>query len=311
MPGLKQESESFFSSREFISAVASVSGAGYRALPLPVDGSGPARTMYALAARRRLQTRSLQLAPYGLWASPGWDAALEDATVSRLLDVLQGLRTRDFRWHVRFDHLTLASKLMDAGLTWSRVSTRVLYLDRDHDSQLRKYNATIRNQIRRCAKSDVKVRCVSGGPAVDEYYRVHTEIATAKSFKTVYPSRLIKKLVENCNSTRLFVAEYEDRVIAGGIFFWDGCSILHWHGAADRNYNRFFPTCGLLNAVIQWASEQGATFFDFGSSAGIASLDSFKSFWGAMTESHWCFEWRNPGWDRLSRLASRVRRMLA
>jgi hypothetical protein len=305
------DSQSYFSTLEFVTAVASVSGAGCSAHSVPVRSSGPARTMYALASRRRFGTRSLALAPYGLWASPGWSAGLEDATVVELLSRIQGPRTRDFTWNVRFDHTQLAEKLSAAGLNARRDPTRVLHLTGDHDATFRQYNTTIRNQVRRSMKSGLKVRSASSSSDVRQYYQMHAALAASKAFRTHYPLELFQRLVGPGGSGHLFVAEYEGRIVAGGFFFWDGCSVVYWHGGADRNYNHIFPTCGLCDTVIRWAGENGARFFNFGASAGIDSLDTFKSFWGAKTEWNWSFEWRNPAWTSLSKAASLLRRRAA
>ena len=48
------------------------------------------------------------------------------------------------------------------------------------------------------------------------------------------------------------------------------------------------------------------SFVDFGGSAGIASLEQFKSSWGARPEMNWVFEWKNPLWASLSALKSRL-----
>jgi hypothetical protein len=301
------DSQSYFSTFEFVTAVVSVSGAACSAHSVPVRSSGPARTMYGLASRRSFGSRSIMLAPYGLWASPGWSTGLEDATIVELLSHLQGLRTRDFTWNVRFDHAQLAEKLSAAGLRATRNATRILHFTGNHEATFRNYHATIRNHIRRSIKSGLQVRSSSDSSDVKEYYEMHAVLAASKAFRTHYPLELFQQLVGAGGSGRLFVAEYEGRIVAGGVFFWDGRSVVYWHGGADRRYNHIFPTCGLFDTVIRWAAENGAQFFNFGASAGINSLDTFKSFWGATTEWNWSFEWRNPVWIQLSKAASLLR----
>lgn len=292
----------YFSSFPFIAAVASTLGPGHRPYALPVRDSGRPRHIYALDHRERFGSRYLSLAPYWLWASPGWDGDLSAAAVNGILACLKTPLTRGFTWDVRFDHSALAKRLLMAGLFLKRTSTHVLRLDCDYGSAFQKYNMSTRQNVRKSLRAGVRVREAWTRTDIDEYYRVHSKLADSKEFQVRYPVGLLYKLVEDRSSVRLLVAEYGGCLIAGGVFLRDGCSVLYWHSAGDRTYSKFFPTYAVLDSAIQWACQIGAEFFNFGGSAGIASLEAFKSNWGATVEWNWSFEWRNPIWSGLSRV---------
>jgi len=55
----------------------------------------------------------------------------------------------------------------------------------------------------------------------------------------------------------------------------------------------------------------GVDFFNFGNSGANSnnSLALFKSHWGTHIEHDWIFTWRNPVWDKASKVKRRVRRV--
>ncbi len=155
----------------------------------------------------------------------------------------------------------------------------------------------------------VTVKEATSPEAIAQYYQIYTRVAEQRGgYRFIYPLELFLVLVENRNIVRLLVAVHEGRIIGGGLFFRDGNSILYWHGASDREFSRCYPSCAVLDRAIGWACESGATFFNFGGSVGIPSLDRFKSFWGARTELNWEFRWTNPFWKGLSNLKARLKR---
>src|SRR5262249_18285348 len=142
------------------------------------------------------------------------------------------------------------------GLTESRNATHVLQLVSDYDRVFAGFNRTIRNQIRQAARKGVRVRPVSGPDDVCAYYDVHIRlVAEQGTYKSVYPLGLFLELAKLQGVVRFLVAECEGRVVSGGVFFRDGQSVMHWHGATDRAYSKFFPPCAILGEAIRCACE--------------------------------------------------------
>lgn len=304
---IKKSSETFFSTLDFAQAWSISLGGDYRTIALPVRGSGPPRTMYGIEFAGSYGRRSILLGPYGVYASPGWGRLLEQSTLKNLVASLTTVRTESFVWNVRFDHAPLAEGLSSLGLKSQQTVTHILQLDSDYDRIFSGYNATRRNEVRRAYRSGVVVREAIGPQCVREYYRIHTSLAEQKgNYKSVYPAELFLELHKIRDYTRFLVAEYEGRIIAGGLFFRDGDSVMYWHAASDRDFSRQYPSCAVLDHAIRWACESGATFFNFGGSGGIPSLEQFKSSWGAGAESNWMFEWKNPFWRQVSNLKARL-----
>jgi len=278
-------------------------GAGYQPLPISVVGSGPRRTMYATASPASYRSRYVSLAPFGLFASPAWEGELERSTLEHILRQLRGPRTRGFAWTVRCDHAALAHGLESFGIPHRRAATHILRLKHGYESVASGYSATIRNQIRKSGRRGVRVRSASDEADIRAYYELHTRVVAQKEWRGFeYPLQLFLELSRLKDSTRLLVAEHEGRIVSGAVFLRDACSVLYWHGATDRDYSDLFPSRPVFDEAIRWACETGAEFLNLGGSAGISSLEQFKSYWGAGAEMNWTFEWTNPVWARLSTL---------
>lgn len=295
--------ETFFSTVDFVEAWSRAFGNSYRPLAIPIIGSGSSRTMYAVQTLDNRGRRFVLLAPFGLYASPGWDGQLEQSTIKGILKRLTGIRTTGFVWNVRFDQEVLAKKLASLGFKFKHTSTHILPLEQNYEHVFANYNATIRNEVRKAHRRKVVVRDAVNQEDVKAYYQVHTRLFQQKGIsQCAYPVELFFELIKIHNRARLLIAEFEGKVIGGGLFFRDGCSVMYWHGASDRDYSHLFASRAVIDKAICWACESGAKFFNFGGSAGISSIARFKSAWGASPEMNWMFEWNNPFWESMSSL---------
>jgi GNAT acetyltransferase-like protein len=304
---------SFFSASAFAHAW-SAAFKDTHPIRIHVQGSGPSRTMYGVQSRRPYWSRHVSLAPHYLPASPGWNEQLDKPTLAGILAQLMTPRTRSFTWNVRWDHEPLAEGLASLGLRFERTLSEVLALARDYEQTFGRYNATIRNHVRKAHRRGVVVREAESANDLETYYRIHLQQVEQKRASTpyrfIYPLQLLRELLARSRSAKLLVAECEGKIAAGGIFCRDPSSITYLHGASDCQYSQFFPACAVLDAAIRWACESGASWFNFLGSGGISSLERFKSFWGAEHMSNWMFTWHSPLWNRLSAINDNVRKQL-
>jgi hypothetical protein len=164
-----------------------------------------------------------------------------------------------------------------------------------------------RNDVRRLTKKGVSIRL--GGTA--------EEIATVygfyrRSFERwggtpghVYPRALYHAMIERGEgNVRLYLAEYEERII-GGTFVvrWNGHA--HYHaGYFDHEARSLRPNVLLQERIIRDAIEDGLRDYDFLPSGGNRGVEEFKeSFGGKRTELQ-RYEYR----AMLHRLVGAVRR---
>jgi lipid II:glycine glycyltransferase (peptidoglycan interpeptide bridge formation enzyme) len=115
---------------------------------------------------------------------------------------------------------------------------------------------------------------------------------------------MFDELVKLDKDVVFVVAEVQNKVAAGAWFFRDGDTFLYWHAAMDRKYSRHFPSYAILDYAIRMAHEEGRKTLNLGGSIGIASLEAFKSKWGAEPQCCWCFSWQNPLWQMVQKVRS-------
>ena len=297
-----------FSSRPFVEAWTRAMGRSHRALRFSTDARGSG-DLYGVGRRVASGLYDVALGPSGLYASPEMEDSCSAGAISRIVAQLRSIRITGFTWNVRFDNDRLAQVLAAQQLPVQRTSTHVLRLAESYEKIFARYNATIRNQVRRTQHNGVSVRAVSSVDDVNTYYAIHTRLAALKgNYSILYPVSLLTEMVLLRDHARLLVAEHEGRMIAGGLFFRDGCSVMYWHGASDRDYSHLFPTSAVVDAAIHWALESGAAFFNFGGSGGLESLEQFKASWNAKPELNWAFQYSHPFWSRVARLKQKIGR---
>jgi hypothetical protein len=294
-----------FSRRPFIEACAESFGPRYKPFQVPAAGSPTGSGFFTLEYREPLRLRSFALSPCGLYASPGAGDAVKPAALEHVVSALRGVRVRKFGWKVYFPHAQLAAGLRRFGLLERREPTQALYLEDGYERVFAGYAPSLRTQVRKARRADLVVRDAVDETTVRAYYEMHTQLARQKgTYEYIYPLALFLRLV--ClPEVRLLVVEHEGAVIAGGLFFREPDWIVYWHGATDRAFSRRYPSRLVFDEIVQWGCRTGARFLDFGGSAGIAELESFKALWGARYEQNSVFEWNHPVWAAAVRIKRR------
>lgn len=283
----------------------------YQPLAISVMGSGAPRIMYAIQSFDKFGRRTISLAPSGLYASPGWENELEQSTLQKILGQLTGIITNKLTWNVRFDHKPLANGLTSLGLKFQPHSTHVLKIEQDYENIFKNYSPKIRNHVRKAKLKGVIVRDALDISDIIAFYQIYTKLAQSKEdYRYIYPAELFFNLSQCKDSVRFLVAENQGIIIAGGLFIKDGCSLMYLYGTSDRNYSHLSPGCAVIDEGIRWACESNAAYFDFGGSAGVISLEKFKSSWGAIPKQNWIFEWQNPLWQKVERIKNNVRKLV-
>ncbi len=308
-----------FSSRDIVAAWCRHVAVDRRPLAIEVKGSGPKRVIYAFEKPNRYGSRYLNLGSHYFTASPGWEGRLEPTTLDGILRSLTGFRSRGFEWHVPFDDQHLASGLVQRGLSSVPSPTMVIDLQRDYERVFSQYSATIRKEVRRAYRRGVTVRDAREYSDVQAYYDVYRQLVELRTQRAepefhwrwvVYPIDLFVDLMNARCDKRFLIAEYEGKVIAGGVFLSDGFSVVGFSLASDRSFSHLFPSCAVLDTTIRWACESGMATLDMMGSGPLTPVQKFKDFWGARPETNLIFRWANPHWRRLQTLNSRVRRLI-
>lgn len=129
---------------------------------------------------------------------------------------------------------------------------------------------------------------------------------------------------------RIFLAEYEGKVIAGTLALIFGDKVWYLYGASSNNYRNVMPNYLLQWAMISWAKERGCTLYDFRGVPGNLEEDNplyglyrfKKGFGGVYTEFigefdlvydpflYWSWNWAEPLYQQSVRGMINLKRRL-
>jgi len=79
----------------------------------------------------------------------------------------------------------------------------------------------------------------------------------------------------------LWLAYYQEDVVAGALCFSSKRHVVYWHGAALKEYFPLRPVNLLMYEIIRAAAQQGYWWFDFNPSGGHEGVAAFKKSFGA------------------------------
>lgn len=305
--------ETGFSSKNFVEAVIAGNGNNGKAFCLSVTGSGISRSIYGLETPQRRGLRKISLAPLWLYASPGWEGGLDVSMVKALTRQLTTAKTLLFEWTVRFDHTELFDAMKGLGFKYSDQSTQILHLTTDYAEVFSRFKAETRRKIRRSYNEGTVVLRSSDDASISAFHDLYSRNQLRTGRRTTYSLAMFRELAR-LDTTKLLIARNENQVVAGGMFLDDGDSTYYWLGVNDRDFDKAYPTHAILDVAIKDACRSKKKFVDFGASKGLASLEEFKSFWGAVKVPYWRFVWRNPYWNFLFRMrlkATNLRRAIS
>lgn len=277
-----------FSSEMFVNAWVSAIGQETRTVAIRV-GSGASQSSMHGVGTPCGGGFQVEFGPDGLYACPEPFLIHPD---NELADALVQLTRNGFlsvKVNVRFDHGDLAAQLQDKGLAFQRSTTHIIQLGKSHDELFAAYSATHKKHVRRFHRQGATIRRADTYKDIVAYCAVHEKLAQQKAgFRVKYPISLIDGLVKLRDHTALLVAEFDGRIIAGLLSFRDGNSMLAWHLASDRDYERLYASAALYDGIIQIAGESGLVTLNLGGSP-TDSLRDFKTSFGALPQENWHF----------------------
>jgi hypothetical protein len=90
------------------------------------------------------------------------------------------------------------------------------------------------------------------------------------ALSTIYPENI-----------KLWIAELDDRLIAGALVFYWGQHADWWHGASYEKYFEYYPNNVLQTAIVKDAIERGYAYYDFNPSGDHKGVEDFKGRFGS------------------------------
>ncbi len=151
----------------------------------------------------------------------------------------------------------------------------VIDISRSEDELLAEMKPKTRYNVRLAEKRGVTVisdqRTVNS-KNVDEFLRL-TQVMAKRQGITAHPGEYYRKMLENISGDilKLYVAEYEGRVIAANLVVFYGETCIYLHGASDDDYRNVMAPYLLQWRQIQDAKKAGCVKYDFGGVKAVIS----------------------------------------
>ena len=269
---------SFFHSAAWLRAVA-------RAAPeyepyVLVGETGRITAACPLLRRRRWGTSWFY---GGAWGTYGGivsvDADAAAAVHERLLRLARDPRVPCIRVH------DFAGSLPDAP-AWRRVAESCHVLDLPADASALwdgAFTSQNRNKIRKAEKLGVVVRRARDAAAFASYAALYDESVQRWGAGRAVPPALFDALAGAHPGVDVWLAEHEGEVVAALLNFTCGGQVMNWGNVSRRAAWNLSP-----NNLLHWRALQsacaeatGPRLYNFGSSAGLPGVETFKSAFGA------------------------------
>lgn len=248
------------------------------------DAAGALRAACPLLVDRRW---SIVRAYAGAWGTYGGIVARDSeaaAAARRALErfAMSGrvalLRVHDF-----------AGSLAGGGF-WEETEEVCQVLDLPHDPQVLFRDAFTmqnRNKIRKAEKLGVAVRRRNDAPALERYAAMYAESATRWQLGRPLPERFFPALAD-VPGVDVWLAERDGEPIAALLNFTWGAQVMNWGNVSRRDAWGASP-----NNLLHWraleaacAEPAGPRLYNFGGSAGLPGVETFKAAFGARHQSY-------------------------
>ena len=163
----------------------------------------------------------------------------------------------------------------------------ILDLPANPDELWKRFDAKLRNQIRKAQKSGLTATW-SGKEGLAGFYQVFA--ANMRDLGSpVHSQRFFAAILEEFPESAKLMLVYKDSQVIGGAvcLFFNRKLIVPW-ASSLREYFSLCPNNLLYWEMIRWGCENGYQRFDFGRSSPDSGTYRFKKQWGVNEEPlHW------------------------
>ncbi len=158
-------------------------------------------------------------------------------------------------------------------------NTIIIDLAREEDELLKAMKSKTRYNVRLAERRGVKVRL---GALADLplFYEMYVETSSRDEFiirPFAYYRHAWQAFIE-ADLAHLFIADYEDRPLAGLILFRFGNKVWYMYGASRDLHRNLMPNHLLQWEAMRWAKAQGCTVYDMWGAPAV--LDESDPLWG-------------------------------
>jgi lipid II:glycine glycyltransferase (peptidoglycan interpeptide bridge formation enzyme) len=156
----------------------------------------------------------------------------------------------------------------------------IIDITKPEEQLLKEMKSKARYNIKIAQKRGVSVKVISDKKYIEEFLRLTQIMAKRQGIET-HPGSYYKKMLEIIPGEilKLYVAEYQDKIIAANIVIVYARICTYLHGASDDEYRNVMAPFLLQWQQIQDARMAGCEKYDFG---GI-NISNEKSNWAGIT----------------------------
>ncbi|MCF6236222.1 MAG: GNAT family N-acetyltransferase [Gammaproteobacteria bacterium] len=160
---------------------------------------------------------------------------------------------------------------------------------------------------RKARKAGVEIREAITLQDWKDYYEIYEGSLKrwGDSVSSRYDWMLFRNMYDLSSSNiKLWLAIYDDQVVAGALCLYAKKHVGYWHGAASAEYFKMRPVNLLMYEIIKNSSEHGYRWFDFNPSGAHEGVRSFKRSFGAKELVCPVIQVHSFGFKVISRVAS-------
>lgn len=139
-------------------------------------------------------------------------------------------------------------------------------------------------KVRKARDHGVSIRLAESEDDWLSYFQVYEEslVRWGDKATTQYSLDFFEEIYSlKSNHVNLWLALYNNKIIAGALCFYAKNHVVYWHGAALGEYFNLRPVNLILYTAIKDACTNGYLFFDFNPSGGLEGVKKFKRSFGA------------------------------
>lgn len=161
--------------------------------------------------------------------------------------------------------------------------TLIVDLQPTQEEILKQMKPKGRYNIKVAQKHNVKIRLSDNNPEdIDTFYNLLTQTTTRDKFSG-HPLKYYQTMLQTLGSekAKLYLAEYQDKIIAGAIVTYFNQTATYYFGASSSEFRNVMAPYLLHWQIMQDAKASGYRFYDF---FGISPENDPKHAWASVTE---------------------------
>jgi hypothetical protein len=272
----------YFHSREWAEIWNKYTGGKIQPKPLLIKFSDGAKALLPLSSRRILKGLARQYISSPAGTFGGW-ISLDELYINHgqlLVDYI--CRKLGFlTWRLNpYDKIVSQCKFSKI----ENDETHALNLKEGFDSIYHSWTKGHKSAARKARNGGIIIQKADRQEHWQKYYAIYED--SLQRWGEEATSRYKWNLFEifyalSSKNIELWLAKYEDKIIAGALCFYSKNHVVYWHGAALSDYFNMRPVNLLVYEVIKDACERNYLWFDFNPSGGHEGVKSFKKSFGA------------------------------